>query len=112
MGCLAQLFIQLTVGLVWYVIINPLMTLFFILKDIGLIWSAGFYVLSEFLFLDTVVQDYRITITILLLIPFVLKVLAFMLRRLNRYMIWSENRAEKKELKLQRKEKEVNRFYD
>lgn len=112
MGCLAQLFIQFTVGLVWYVIINPLMTLFFILKDIGLIWSVGFYVLSEFLFLDTFIQDYRTAITILLLIPFILKLFAFALRSLNRYLIWSGNRAEKKQMKLKRKENEVNRFYD
>lgn len=87
------------------------MTLFFFLKDIGLIWSVSFYVITHFMFLDTFIQDYRILITVLLLIPFVLKMLAFILRGINRYLIWSENRAEKKAIKVRQKE-EANNYHE
>lgn len=112
MGCLAQLFIQLTVSLVWYIIINPLMTLFFILKDIGLIWSVAFYIITEFYFLDTVIQDYRVLITAVLLLPLIFKTVIFIIKVLDKIFTWFENRAEKKEMKLKRKEREVNHFYD
>lgn len=106
-----QLFTRFAAGLIWYLFINPLMTIFFFLKDIGLIWSLGFYVLSEFLFLDTFIQDYRILITIVLFIPFVIKTIRGIYWSLERLSLWEQNRAFMKEKKLREKE-EANNFYE
>lgn len=111
MGCLIQMFTQLLGYFLWYLVLYPLLVTVTFLKDIGLIWSISFYVITHFMFLDTFIQDYRILITVLLLIPFVLKTLSFILRGINRYLIWSENRAEKKATKVRQKE-EANNFYE
>jgi hypothetical protein len=112
MGCLIQLFTELLGYFLWYFVLYPLLIMFTFLKKIGLIWSIGFYVLSEFLFLDTFIQDYRILITILLLIPFVVQIIRGLIWSLDRFSLWQQNYAYKKVMKLKQKEREVNHFYD
>lgn len=73
------------------------MTIFFFLKDIGLIWSVGFYVMTHYLFLDTFIQDYRMLFTVLLLIPFVFKVIRQVSLTVTRFTMWREKRRLKKE---------------
>lgn len=101
MGCLIQLFIGILGEFLWFFVLNPIITILFFLKDIGLIWSIGFYVITHFLFLDTFVQDYRILITVLLLIPFIVKVIRQVSLTITRFSIWRENRRLKKNRNLE-----------
>ncbi|MGO2603321.1 MAG: hypothetical protein ACTH80_04495 [Alkalibacterium gilvum] len=112
MGCLIQIFFQLLTYFLWYFVLYPSLVFFTYLRKTGLIWSATFYVTTAFFFLDTAIQDYRILITAVLLIPFIIKTFIWIIKVLEKIFTWFENRAEKNELKLQQKEKEVNRFYD
>lgn len=73
MGCLLQIFFGFLARFLWYVILNPLLTLFFFLLDIGLIWSIGSYLIIELFFYGTAIHDYQLLITVILLIPFLIK---------------------------------------
>lgn len=73
MGCLADLVGKLIGSVIWYLIIYPILLIFSLLKRTGLIWSVGFYLITDFMFLDTFIQDYRTIIALLLLIPVVIK---------------------------------------
>lgn len=112
MGCLIQIFFQLLTYFLWYFVLYPILVIFTYLRKTGLIWSVAFYVITAFFFLDTAVQDYRSLITAALLIPFVFKTLIFIVKTLDKLFTWFENRAEKKQMKLKRKENGVTRFYD
>ena len=110
MGCLIQLFIGTLGEFLWFFVFNPIITILFFLKDIGLIWSIGFYVITHYLFLDTFVQDYRIIITALLLIPFIIKVIRQVSLTITRFSMWRENRSLKKSKNLETKLEEKNHF--
>lgn len=110
MGCLIQLFIRILGEFLWFFVINPIITILFFLKDIGLIWSIGFYVITHYLFLDTFFQDYRIFITALLLIPFIIKVIRQLSLTITRFSMWRENRRLKKSKNLETKLEEKNYF--
>lgn len=100
MGCLFQLFGEILGYFLWYFVFNPIITVIFFLKDIGLIWSLSFYVITHYLFLDTFIQDYRMLITVLLLIPFMLKIIRQVSLTVTRFTMWREKRRlRKKEVK-------------
>jgi len=73
MGCLAELIGWLLGNIIWYLFIYPILLIVSLLKRTGLIWSVSFYLITEFMFLDTFIQDYRTVITLFLLIPVVIK---------------------------------------
>lgn len=100
MGCLIQMFFYVLSRFLWYIIINPIITILFFLKDIGLIWSISFYIITDFFFLNTFIQDYRILITVLLLLPVIIKIIKKISLIITRLSIWKESRRLKKNRKL------------
>lgn len=73
MGCLLHLFLQLLGHFIGIFIITPLFKIFFFLLDTGLVWSIGFYLITELFFFGTAIHDYQLLITVILLIPFLIK---------------------------------------
>lgn len=56
--------------------------------------------MTHYLFLDTFIQDYRMLFTVLLLIPFVFKVIRQVSLTVTRFTMWQENRKLKKDRNL------------
>lgn len=82
--------------------VYPLLFITRILYRTGLIWSVGFYLITEFYFYGTIIQDYRMSITILLSLVFFWKTFKLFYGYLSRNKIQRQVRnqvEERKELK-------------
>ena len=96
MGCLIELFFWTLSRFIGYFIIVPLIHIYFFLKDTALIWSVSFYLITSFLFTDTLIQEYRTIITVLLLIPVVIKLIQKIKNTYLRFKHWKLKREIRK----------------
>src|SRR5699024_1682554 len=96
MGCIMDLYIWVIMKSILYFVIYPIRFIIYLFRKTGLIWSAGFFLLTEFMFLDSVIQDYRFLIVFLLLFPAIFKLIRTIKNLIGRFKWWIMKRDMRK----------------